>query len=199
VLTQGPFEAVETVPVDSTELSPDPLAGTESPTSPAPAEDLKPMSETDPENDKKSEPCTDNEDVTNNNVVEEFQCDESEILSKPERTTSPGLVIDCCQDDMGGTHSSEEQTLSDVTSDFTPDSKKVPILSKSDSGYSGSSPKSARKKDLSIDDALRQYNRRIGETVPVEQLKRQRIQSVGTEYSDYTDTDTELSDTEGKT
>ena len=199
VLTQGPFEAVETVPVDSTELSPDPLSGTESPTSPAPAEDLKPMSETDPENDKKSEPCTDNEDVTNNNVVEEFQCDESEILSKPERTTSPGLVIDCCQDDMGGTHSSEEQTLSDVTSDFTPDSKKVPILSKSDSGYSGSSPKSARKKDLSIDDALRQYNRRIGETVPVEQPKRQRIQSVGTEYSDYTDTDTELSDTEGKT
>lgn len=198
VLTQGPSEAVETVPVESTELSPDPLSGTESPTSPAPAEDLKPMSETDPENEKKSEPCTDNVDVTNNNVVEESQCDESEILSKPDRTTSPSLVIDCCQDDMGGTHSSEEQTLSDVTSDYTPESKKVPILSKSDSGYSGSSPKSARKKDLSIDDALRQYNRRIGETVPVEQPKRQRIQSVGTEYSDYSDTDTELSDTEGK-
>ena len=108
-------------------------------------------------------------------------------------------------------HSSEENTghHSDAcyTENAPKDGEMVSMLSKSDSGYSGNSPKAARKKDISIDEAMKLYNRRVlgadnsllAPQVPtvVPTPKRNRIESEGSDYSDYTDSDSEYSEING--
>lgn len=142
----------------------------------------------------------DNVDVTNNNVTpggsDNSYCDDKEALLVGE-ASSRGTQVN---NTMGGNNSSPEVT--DTHSDSTLTGPSIPpTLSKSDSGYSGSSPKATKKKELSIDEAMRLYNRRLGEpgSAPPSAASRprHRLQS-GTDYSEYSESESELSDNDGK-
>ena len=142
----------------------------------------------------------DNVDVTNNNVTpggsDNSYCDDKEALLVGE-ASSRGTQVNTT---MGGNNSSPEVT--DTHSDSTLTGPSIPpTLSKSDSGYSGSSPKATKKKELSIDEAMRLYNRRLGEpgSAPASAATRprHRLQS-GTDYSEYSESESELSDNDGK-
>ena len=82
---------------------------------------------------------------------------------------------------------------------------------KCDSGYSGTSPPAVRKKEISIDEAMRMYNRKVASStlnptdvtnsvnkVTTASKTRNRIESEGTEYSDYSDTESDYSENNGK-
>ena len=141
---------------------------------------------------------TDNVDATNNNISSDNTCDPADLATAsptkcPAQDPTDG-------DEMGGNQSSEDPHLSDTFSDDLPPEHTQPNLCKSDSGYSGSSPKQPRKKELTIEEAKRLYSRRLGPEPPRPpgEVKRSRVQSEGTDYSDYSDTESELSETGGK-
>ena len=169
----------------------------------------------------------DNVDATNNNVSDNISssssssdntCDPSLVSSIPPPPQTVIKHSSSSQTKMGGSQSTEEEEeppaaevgadhLSDSFSDdqtcitatshhHRPDQSQ-PNLCKSDSGYSGSSPKQTRKKELTIEEAKRLYSRRLepaGDT-----SRRTRVQSEGTEYSDYSDTESDLSEMDGRT
>ena len=152
--------------------------------------------------------------ITDNTKCEEGYSSMGGTHSSLETTTTTSTsptsdlqsTSSCTED-----HSSEENHHSDAcyTENAPKDGEIVSMLSKSDSGYSGTSPKAARKKDISIDEAMKLYNRRVlgadnsliaPPTVPtvVPTPKRNRIESEGSDYSDYTDSDSEYSEINGK-